>query len=131
MSKRITPKSLNALGFIIMSLPSLRHFVLILKQTLFLVLFTIQIQEKWKEQTFPIPSYIYDRYSFHEETDFEKAKSIIHSLHNRPSTTFLNNTLINLSELHDLFLTNKKLSPYIPKFEVATIQKHFQTVVKN
>ncbi len=45
---------------------------------------------------------------FHEETDFEKAKSIIHSLHNRPSTTFLNNTLINLSELHDLFLTNKK-----------------------
>lgn len=31
---------------------------------------------KWKEQTFPIPSYIYDRYSFHEETDFEKAKSI-------------------------------------------------------
>ena len=60
-----------------------------------------------EKQTFPIPSYIYDRYSFHEETDFEKAKSIIHSLHNRPSTTFLNNTLINSSELHDLFLTNK------------------------
>ena len=106
MSKRITPKSLNALGFIIMSLPSLRHFVLILKQTLFLVLFTIRIQENGKANI-PIPSYIYDRYSFHEETDFEKAKSIIHSLHNRPSTTFLNNTLINSSELHDLFLTNK------------------------
>ncbi len=85
---------------------------------------------KWKEQTFPIPSYIYDRYSFHEETDFEKAKSIIHSLHNRPSTTFLNNTLINLSELHDLFLTNKKLSPYIPKFEVATIQNIFKLLLK-
>ncbi len=83
-----------------MSLPSLRHFVLILKQTLLLVLFTIQIQENGKEQTFPIPSYIYDRDPFHEETDFEKAKSIIHSLHNRPSITFLNNTLINLSELH-------------------------------
>lgn len=86
---------------------------------------------KWKEQTFPIPSYIYDRYSFHEETDFEKAKSIIHSLHNRPSITFLNNTLINLSELHDLFLTNKKLSPYIPKFEVATIQNIFKLLLKS
>ncbi|PHF82072.1 histidine kinase [Bacillus toyonensis] len=85
---------------------------------------------KWKEQTFPIPSYIYDRSSFNEDTDFEKAKSIIHSLHNRPSTTFLNNTLIDLSELHDLFLTNKKLFPYIPKFEIATIQNIFKLLLK-
>ncbi|HDX9611615.1 TPA: histidine kinase [Bacillus toyonensis] len=85
---------------------------------------------KWKEQTFPIPSYIYDRSSFNEDTDFKKAKSIIHSLHNRPSTTFLNNTLIDLSELHDLFLTNKKLSPYIPKFEIATIQNIFKLLLK-
>lgn len=85
---------------------------------------------EWKEQTFPIPSYIYDRHSFNEETDFEKAKPIIHSLHNRPTTTFLNNTLIDLSELHDVFLTNKKLSPYIPKFEVATIQNIFKLLLK-
>ena len=85
---------------------------------------------KWKEQIFPIPSYIYDRSSFNEETDFDKAKSIIHSLHNRPSTTFLNNTLIDLSELHDVFLTNKKLSPYIPKFEIATIQNIFKLLLK-
>ncbi|MGH1286977.1 YheC/YheD family protein [Bacillus toyonensis] len=85
---------------------------------------------KWKEQTFPIPSYIYDRSSFNEDTDFEKAKSIIHSLHNHPSTTFLNNTLIDLSELHDVFLTNKKLSPYIPKFEIATIQNIFKLLLK-
>ncbi|MGE6539735.1 YheC/YheD family protein [Bacillus luti] len=85
---------------------------------------------KWKEQIFPIPSYIYDRYSFHEETDFEKVKPIIQSLHNRPTTTFLNNTLIDLSELHDLFLTNKKLSPYIPKFEIATIQNIFKLLLK-
>ena len=31
---------------------------------------------KWKKQTFPIPSYIYDRYSFHEETDFEKQNQL-------------------------------------------------------
>lgn len=85
---------------------------------------------KWKEQIFPIPSYIYDRSSFNEETNFEKAKSIIHSLHNRPTTTFLNNTLIDLSELHDVFLTNKKLSPYIPKFEIATIQNVFKLLLK-
>ncbi|PGT10929.1 YheC/YheD family protein [Bacillus cereus] len=85
---------------------------------------------EWKEQTFPIPSYIYDRHSFNEETDFEKAKPIIHSLQNRPTTTFLNNTLIDLSELHDVFLTNKKLSPYIPKVEVATIQNIFKLLLK-
>ncbi|HFJ9331207.1 TPA: YheC/YheD family protein [Bacillus paranthracis] len=85
---------------------------------------------KWKEQIFPIPSYIYDRSSFNEETDVEKAKSIIHSLHNRPSTTFLNNTLIDLSKLHDVFLTNKKLSPYIPKFEIATIHNVFKLLLK-
>ena len=51
-------------------------------------------------------------------------------MHNRPSTTFLNNTLINSSELHDLFLTNKKLSPYIPKFEIATIQNIFKLLLK-
>lgn len=67
---------------------------------------------------------------FNEETDFDKAKSIIHSLHNRPSTTFLNNTLIDLSELHDVFLTNKKLSPYIPKFEIATIHNVFKLLLK-
>ncbi len=131
MSKLITPKSPNALGFIIMSLPSLHHFVLILKQTLFLVLFMIQIQENGKSKHSLFLLIYNDRSSFNEDTDFEKAKSIIHSLHNRPSTTFLNNTLIDLSELHDLFLTNKKLSPYIPKFEIATIQKHFQTFIKN
>ncbi|MBL1705681.1 histidine kinase, partial [Klebsiella pneumoniae] len=72
----------------------------------------------------------YDRSSFNEETDVEKAKSIIRSLHNRPSTTFLNNTLIDLSELHDVFLTNKKLSPYIPKFEIATIHNVFKLLLK-
>ncbi|HDR7793110.1 TPA: histidine kinase [Bacillus luti] len=85
---------------------------------------------EWKDQTFPIPSYIYDRYSFDEETDSEKAKSMIHSLHKRPSTTFLNNTLIDLSKIHDIFLTNKKLSPYIPKFEIATIQNIFKLLLK-
>lgn len=85
---------------------------------------------EWKNQIFPIPSYIYDRYSFNGETDFEKAKSIIHSLHKRPSTTFLNNTLIDLSELHDVFLTNKKLSPYLPKFEIGTIQNVFKLLLK-
>ena len=88
MSKRITPKSLNALGFIIMSLPSLRRLVLILKQIFISGLIYDTDTGKWKEQIFPIPSYIYDRSSFNEETNVEKAKSIIRSLHNRASTTF-------------------------------------------
>ena len=106
MSKRITPKSLNALGFIIMSLPSLRHFVLILKQTLFLVLFTIQIQEngKSKHSLFLL---IYMIVILFTRKQTLKSK-INYSLFAQPSFHYLlNNTLINLSELHDLFLTNK------------------------
>ena len=106
MSKRITPKSLSARLYHNV-VAQFTPFCIDSKTDLVSGLIYDTDTGKWKEQTFPIPSYIYDRYSFHEETDFEKAKSIIHSLHNRPSITFLNNTLINLSELHDLFLTNK------------------------
>ena len=107
MSKRITPKSLNALGFIIMSLPSLRHFVLILKQTLFLVLFTIQIQENGKSKHSLFLLIYMIVILFTRKQTLKKQNQLFTLLHNRPSTTFLNNTLINLSELHDLFLTNK------------------------
>ena len=78
----------------------------------------------------PIPSYIYDRSSLTRKQTSKKQKSIIRSLHNRASTTFLNNTLIDLSKLHDVFLTNKKLSPYIPKFEIATIHNVFKLLLK-
>ena len=106
MSKRITPKSLNALGFIIMSLPSLRHFVSILKQTLFLVLFTIRIQEngKSKHSLFLL---IYMIVILFTRKQTLKSK-INYSLFAQSSFHYLlNNTLINSSELHDLFLTNK------------------------
>ena len=84
----------------------------------------------WIDQTFPIPSYIYDRCHFKEDEEFQQANAIIHSLHKRSSTTFLNNTLINPSDLHNLFLTNKRLSPYVPKIKKGTVQGIFKLLLE-
>jgi hypothetical protein len=84
----------------------------------------------WIDQTFPIPSYIYDRCHFKEDEEFQQANAIIHSLHKRSSTTFLNNTLINPSDLHNLFLTNKRLSPYVPKIIKGTVQGIFKLLLE-
>ncbi|KFM98781.1 histidine kinase [Bacillus clarus] len=84
----------------------------------------------WIEQLFPIPSYIYDRCHFKEDAEFQKAKPIIHSLQKRSSTIVLNNTLIDPSEVHNLFLTNKRLSPYIPQIDKGTIRGIFKLLQK-
>ncbi|MFJ8527577.1 YheC/YheD family protein [Bacillus sp. NPDC094106] len=83
----------------------------------------------WAQQTFPIPSYIYDRCQFPEGTEFQQAKSIIHSLHKRSSTIFLNGPLIDSNEIREHLLTNKRLAPYmahIKKGSVKTILKLLQ-----
>ncbi|KEK24309.1 YheC/YheD family protein [Bacillus gaemokensis] len=76
----------------------------------------------WVEQKFPIPSYIYERCHFKQDTAFQEANFIIHSLRKRSSSVFLNSEMINYDELLTILLPNKKLSPYIPIIEKGTIQ---------
>lgn len=86
---------------------------------------------EWKEEAFPIPSFIYDRCYYKQDSVSKRAKPIVQWLKKSPLTTFLGHGLPNKSEVYETLSEHPVLSPYIPKTEKAESSLHvLQTLLK-
>lgn len=86
---------------------------------------------QWKEEKFPLPSFIYDRCYYKHDSVSKRAKPIVQWLKRSPLTTFLGHGLPSKSEVYETLSEHPVLSPYIPKTEKAESSLHIlQTLLK-
>ncbi|GGE72986.1 YheC/YheD family protein [Priestia taiwanensis] len=71
-------------------------------------------KDKWKEKSFPIPSYLYDR-CFYTKPITKRHKPIVEWLKKRPNTFFLGYGLPDKLHIHHLISEHELLKAYLPK----------------
>ncbi|MEI2367036.1 MULTISPECIES: YheC/YheD family endospore coat-associated protein [Niallia] len=70
--------------------------------------------DSWIEAEFPVPSILYDRCFYHDDSHSIQCKNIIQWLKKQPTITFLGNGLPNKWKLYQI-LCESELSAYIPE----------------
>ncbi|MDL0436805.1 YheC/YheD family protein [Niallia sp. SS-2023] len=71
-------------------------------------------QNCWLTQDFPVPSFLYDRCYYQENSHSRQCKNIVEWLKQKKDIVFIGNGLPNKLKLYDV-LKASKLAPYIPK----------------
>jgi hypothetical protein len=85
--------------------------------------------QEWKSNSFPIPSFIYDRCFYNRSETARKANPIVDWLKKRPQTLFLGYGLPNKLQTYSILIRDKAVSPYIPASEEATADNVWKTLV--
>ncbi|WP_379970114.1 YheC/YheD family protein [Ectobacillus sp. sgz5001026] len=93
------------------------------------LLFNHETQD-WKKETFPLPSYIYDRCFYNQSSASKAAKPIVEWLKKRPQTVFLGHGLPDKLQLYSILSKNPMISPYLPITKQATIDRVWNTLLK-
>ncbi|MCU7740699.1 MULTISPECIES: YheC/YheD family protein [Priestia] len=71
-------------------------------------------QEKWIEDSFLLPSFIYDRCFYRKDSLSKKARPIVNWLKQREDVTFLGHGLPNKLDVYEVIKKDSYLSSYIP-----------------
>ncbi|MDU1848478.1 MAG: YheC/YheD family protein [Niallia nealsonii] len=85
--------------------------------------------DAWLESEFPVPTILYDRCFYHDDSHSIQCKNIIQWLKKQPTITFIGNGLPNKWELYQI-LRESKLAAYIPEtFLLQSVnQVNFQSL---
>lgn len=73
----------------------------------------------WKSDSFPIPSYIYDRCFYHRKQITQKSKPIVEWLKKNPQTTFLGFGLPDKWKIYTSLQSDPVISCYLPTTELV------------
>lgn len=85
--------------------------------------------DTWIESEFPVPTILYDRCFYHDDSHSIQCKNIIQWLKKQPNITFIGNGLPNKWQLYQV-LRESKLAAYIPETFLlqAANQVNFQSL---
>lgn len=86
--------------------------------------------QSWKKETFPIPSFLYDRCFYNQSLTSKAAKPIVDWLKKRPQTVFLGYGLPDKLTLYSILSKNPRISPYLPVTEPAEVDHVWNTLIK-
>lgn len=87
-------------------------------------------KQEWKKDTFPIPSFIYDRCFYNRSEASLKARPIVEWLKKRPQTAFLGYGLPDKLQTYSILAQDKTVSPYTPVTKEATEDNVWHTLSK-
>jgi hypothetical protein len=73
----------------------------------------------WKDDSFPIPPFIYDRCYYHRKKAAQKSKPIVEWLKKNPQTTFLGFGLPDKWKLYTALQSDPVISCYLPTTELV------------
>ncbi|MFC4322133.1 YheC/YheD family endospore coat-associated protein [Litchfieldia salsa] len=79
-----------------------------------------QQEEQWKQDTFSLPEFLYDRCFYGNDPLSKKAQPIMNWLKLNPSTTFIGYGLPNKLEIYQTLKQDKDLTFYLPHTKKAT-----------
>ncbi|MCP8968177.1 YheC/YheD family endospore coat-associated protein [Ectobacillus ponti] len=79
-----------------------------------------QSSQEWKQQTFPLPSIIYDRCFYNGSEAAKKGRPIVDWLKKRTDITFLGYGLPDKWETYRILSSHRETAPYVPHTEQAT-----------
>lgn len=75
--------------------------------------------QAWKSDSFPIPSFIYDRCFYHRKQVTQKSKPIVEWLKKNPQTTFLGFGLPDKWKIYTSLQSDPVISCYLPATELV------------
>ncbi|QGQ44506.1 YheC/YheD family protein [Metabacillus sediminilitoris] len=75
--------------------------------------------QKWVSDTFPIPSFIYDRCFYNRKESIKKSKPIVNWLKKNPQVTFLGFGLPDKWRIFSLLQSDPIISSYLPDTELV------------
>ncbi|BCB02909.1 YheC/YheD family endospore coat-associated protein [Bacillus sp. KH172YL63] len=87
-----------------------------------------RLSQKWVEEVFNIPDYIYDRTYYQNDMESRQAKAIVQWLKNQKHIRFLGYGLPNKWHLYEK-LRHTSLSPYIPETFLAADGYHLMNLL--
>ncbi len=87
--------------------------------------------QQWTQESFPIPSYVYDRCFYSTNNISKKARPIVEWLKKRPGTTFLGYGLPSKLQTYSILANDRIVASYLPQTEeVESAQKVYNKVLK-
>ncbi|MBM4764107.1 YheC/YheD family protein [Bacillus sp. B15-48] len=94
-------------------------------------------KQNWLPATFPIPTFLYDRCFYHDDTISKTSRSIVNWLKNREDLQFLGHGLPNKWRIHEA-LSSSPLKSYLPETKIAEhssqvlafLDKHKKIILK-
>ncbi len=89
-----------------------------------------RITERWKEERFRIPGFLYDRCFYYDEQAFKDHYPFISWLKNQQYTTFIGYGLPNKWVVYNILKDFKEIQPYLPKTELLKEPEQLLNLLK-
>lgn len=87
--------------------------------------------KSWKHETFPIPTFIYDRCFYRNKVEFKKYHPILSWLKSLDEITFLGHGLPNKWIVYKALLCDQSLTSFLPKTELFSDVKQVFSILDN